>query len=76
METTQFAGQPVPSITYKQDELSQIVSVLCHCTEPEEIILFGSLAEGTTSAATSNSNFRPAFARFHLSTCTFALRRM
>ncbi len=47
METTQFAGQPVPSITYKQDELSQIVSVLCHCTEPEEIILFGSLAEAT-----------------------------
>ena len=47
MEITQSAGQPIPPITYNPDELSQIVSVLCHCTEPEEIILFGSLAEAT-----------------------------
>ena len=47
METTQSAEQSIPAITYKQDELSQIVSVLCHCTEPEEIILFGSLAGAT-----------------------------
>lgn len=47
METIQIAEQPVPALTYKSDELDRIISILRHCTEPEEIILFGSLAGAT-----------------------------
>lgn len=47
METLQITGHPNPPITYKPEELEQIISVIRHCTNPEEIILFGSLAGGT-----------------------------
>ena len=47
METKKSTGHPNPPITYNPDELERIISVIRHCTDPEEIILFGSLAGGT-----------------------------
>lgn len=47
METTKPVGHPQPPITYNPEELERIISVIRHCTDPEEIILFGNLAGGT-----------------------------
>lgn len=38
---------PVPAITYNPDELARLVSVIRHTTDPEQIILFGSLGGAT-----------------------------